>query len=427
MDTQSFDLGKQAYAQGDFLAAVAALESAKEPGEIAGEADHLLGNAYMRLGQFDKAAASYESALRDVAYGKRGAISCNQGRALLAAGRPQDALVPLNMAVRDEFYDSQYKAFMALGSAYEQLGDVKNAGVAYRKAAIDKANPQPAKALRLLGMCFIKLSRPADAVEAYRTALDYTTPLESQNLIYQDLGLAYVAANRMPEAVDAFTHATQDGTFTLIPEAQAAFDAAKKALAAIQAKQGPSETDEFLQATGYDNYDPLDPTGASGELMPSPDDTGFWSVQEEELIDADKSNRKVKRKHRHRGLKIFLGFLIVILLCVSASFIAYWQGFGYPTQETVVSQLFDVRSNSGDVSALLAPSAQISASDVQTLLPQYASVKVSGVDRSMNESKVYAIATLSGGGEQDYVIDLARSGIGWKVANITAEYPSQSK
>ena len=35
---------------------------------------------------------------------------------------------------------------------------------------------------------------------------------------------------------------------------------------------------------GSTSYDPLDPTGASGELIPSPEDTGFFSVSEEEQL-----------------------------------------------------------------------------------------------------------------------------------------------
>jgi len=88
-------------------------------------------------------------------------------------------------------------------------------------------------------------------------------------------GLAYVASNRMSEAVDAFSHATSDGTYRLSPEAQASFDAARKAVAQLAAKR-PSETDALLAAAGYGGtYDPLDPTGESGELIPSADEHGL--------------------------------------------------------------------------------------------------------------------------------------------------------
>ena len=86
MNQQAYESGKRAYQSGDWLGAVTYLGEAKAAGELSGEVDHLRGNAYMKLGQFESAALSYESALADAAYGKRGALSCNRGRALLAAG-----------------------------------------------------------------------------------------------------------------------------------------------------------------------------------------------------------------------------------------------------------------------------------------------------------------------------------------------------
>ena len=151
----------------------------------------------MKLGQYESAASAYGDALKDSAYGRRGALSCNRGRALLASGHTADAIGALSSAVQDSSYATPYKAYLALGSAYEKSGDIRNAGIAYRNAAIDEGNPNPSGALRSLGSCFMRLGRPVDAVEAYRTGLDFTTPLESQNQIYCDLGLAYVASNRM--------------------------------------------------------------------------------------------------------------------------------------------------------------------------------------------------------------------------------------
>ena len=332
MNQQAFETGKLAYQNGDWVGAVTQLGAAKQPGEVSGEVDHLRGNAYMKLGQFDAAADAYAQALSDSAYGKRGALSCNRGRALLAAGRVQDAVAALTEATSDPTYATPYKAQMALGSAYERLGDARSAGIAYRSAAIDESNPAPAVALCNLGSCFMRLGRAVDAVEAYRTALDFTTPLESQSQVWCDLGLAYVAANRMSEAVDAFTHATADGSLTLTPEAQASFDAARKAVAAVK-EHAPSETDAFLQAAGYGSgYDPLDPTGASGELMPSPESTGFFSVTEEDLMAADKHDRKVRRKHRRTGLKVLIVVLVLLLALVGGAVFAYTQGYGWPTR-----------------------------------------------------------------------------------------------
>ena len=426
MNQQAYESGKRAYQSADWLGAVTLLGDAKAPGELSGEIDHLRGNAYMKLGQFEAAANAYEDALSDASYGRRGALSCNRGRALLAAGRAQDAVSCLTQAVSDSDYQTPYKAYMALGSAYEQLGDIRNAGIAYRAAAIDESNPAPSVALSKLGSCFMRLGRAVDAVEAYRTALDFTTPLESQGQIWCDLGLAYVSANRMSEAVDAFAHATSDPGFELTPEAQASYDAARKAVSSIGDRR-PSETDAFLAAAGYGGgYDPLDPMGASGELMPSPEDTGFFSVTEEDIVQQDKAERRVRRKHRHTGLKIFIVILVLLVLAVGGAGFAYYQGYGWPTQQAVAEQLFQAKTDGGDISAYV--SSSVSATQLQEIsdsLPAGAEVEITGCDRSMTTSTVYATATLAGNGEQDFTIELVRDGIGWKVSSLTVSYLSQ--
>lgn len=427
MNQQAYESGKLAYQSGDWLGAVAKLGEAKAPGEACGEVDHLLGNAFMKLGQYESAASAYKGALADASYGKRGALSCNLGRALLAAGRTQDAVTALSNAVQDATYASPYKAYMALGGAYESLGDVRNAGMAYRNAAIDESNPSPAGALSKLGSCFMRLGRPVDAVEAYRTALDFTTPLQSQSQIYCDLGLAYVAANRMNEAVDAFDHAAADDAFAFTPEAQASYDAARKAVAHVQSNR-PSETDALLAAAGYGSgYDPLDPTGASGELIPSAEDTGFFSVSEEDLVAQDMKERKVRRKHRHTGLKVFITILVVLLIAVGGCAFAYWRGFGWPTQQTVVESLFKAKTDKTGIDAYLANSLSDSQRQaIDDSLPSGASVTISGSDQSMSASTVYATADLSQGGTVSYTIELVRDGISWKVSSVQTSFSSQS-
>ena len=428
MNQQAFDAGKAAYQRGDWLGAVTNLGLAKQEGEIAGAIDHMLGNAYMQLGQYDNAAAAYGNALRDAAYGKVGAISCNMGRALLAANRAEDAVGALSAAVQDPSYATPYKANMALGSAYERLGDVRNAGIAYRNAAIDETNPNPAVALSKLGGCFMDLGRPVDAVEAYRTALDFSTPMESQNAIWRDLGLAYVAANRMNEAVEAFANATADGTLTLSPEAQAAYDAASKA---VNARSGRvSDTDAMLAAAGFGSgsFDPLDPTGESGALMPSPEDTGFFSITEEDIVAADKRDRKMRRKHRHTGLKAFLFLLFLLLILAGAAGYAYYRGYGWPTQQAVVSNLFQAKTDGTDITEHLASGlSDTTIQQISDVLPSGATVEVTGVDQTMTDSTVYATITLAGGGKQDYTITMIRDGLSWKISDVEMTFLSQGE
>ena len=428
MNQQAFDAGKAAYRKGDVLGAIEALEQAKQPGEVSGAVDHLLGNCLMKLGRFSEAATAYGDALQDSSYGNAGALACNRGRALLAAGKPQEAIASLKMATKDASYPTPYKVQVALGNAYLKVGNARDAGVAFRNAAIDEANPDPSSALRSLGSCFVQMGRPVDAVEAYRTALDFSTPQANQNAIYADLGMAYVAANRMPEAVDAFTHATSDGTFTLSSEASVAFDAAKRASSAISGGS-PSETDAFLAAAGYGtgSYDPLDPLGESGEFIPSPEDTGFFSVTEKELVEQDRRNRKVRRKHNHTGRKIFIALLLLALILGGLCGYGYYSGYGWPTQEAVVSKLFSTKAEGGDISDLLDATVSDDAKlQIASVIPSSSTgVKVSGVDRSMTETTVFCTATLSAGGEQSYEVHLLRDGISWKVASVSAVYPSQ--
>lgn len=431
MNQQAYEAGKNAYKQGDLATAVAQLTAAKAPGEVSGAIDHLLGNCLMKLGRFSEAANSYADALRDVNYGHSGALACNRGRALIAAGKPQEAIASLTLAVKDEGYATPYKAYTALGNAYMRVGNVRDAGVAYRNAAIDEKNPDPSFALRSLGGCFMQMGRAVDAVEAYRTALDFSSPQSSKNAIYGDLGLAYVAANRMAEAVDAFNRATADGSYTLRPEAQAAYDAAKKAVSAIT-DGGPSETDAFLAAAGYGTgaaIDPLDPTGQTGEFMPSPEDTGFFSVKEEDLVAQDKKarkERKVRRKKSHRGLKVFLTILIILLIAAGAAGFAYYKGYGFPTQQSVVEDLFEAGASGKDISPYLESGlSSEERTQIKSLLPTgSSSVSIDGLDKSMSKSTVMATATLSAGGEQSYKISLVRDGVTWKVKSIAPVYAS---
>ena len=428
MNQEAFQAGKAAYQQGNLVEAVSQLVAAKQPGEVSGQIDHLLGNCYMRLGRYDEAATCYADALHDSSYGQSGALACNRGRALMAAGKPQEAIASLTMATKDATYATPYKAYQALGSAYQALGDARNAGVAYRNAAIDESNPRPAGALAKLGGCFMLMGRAVDAIEAYRTALDFATPADDQNSVYAAMGLAYVAANRLPEAADAFARATADGTYQLSAEEHAASEAARKALAAKS--DGPSETDALLAAAGYGTaagIDPLDPLGKSGEFMPSPEDTGFFSVTEEDLVAADKKNKKVRRKKKHTGLKVFIVLLILVIIIGGGGAYAYYRGYGWPTAESVSTGLFETASSGDDVSSYFAGSLSATAREkIQEALPaDIKAAEVKGGDRNMRESTVLVSVTLDGGGSQNYEVGLVRDGLSWKVTKVSAVYASQ--
>ena len=159
--------------------------------------------------------------------------------------------------------------------------------------------------------------------------------------------------------------------------------------------------------------------------MPSPEDTGFFSVSEEDLVRQDKIDRKVRRKHRHTGLKIFLVILFLLALIVGGGIFAYVKGYGWPTQQSVAEQLFDAKTQGTDISGLFADG--VSESQLQEysdMVLSGATVEVTGLDRSMTESTVALTATLGSGIEQDYTISMVRDGLGWKISDIEADYRS---
>ncbi len=419
MNQQRFETGYAAYQAGDWVSAASLLGDAKAPGEVNGRIDHLRGNALMKLGRYDDAAQAYAEALQDTSYGMAGALGTNRGRALLAAGRVQEAADALRRATEDTSYATPYKAYVALGSACRAMGDVRGAGIAYRNAAIDEANPDPSSALRKLGACFMDLGRPSDAVESYRTALDFSTDLRAQSATYCDLALAYVAANRMVEAIDAFDHATADGSM-LTPEAQAAYDAARNAVAARSGNR-VSDTDDLLAAAGYGEFsDPLDPTGeTTGNLMPSPEDTGFFSVTEEELVNND------RRRRRGGARRVFTAILVIVLLLGAACGVAYYLGFGWPTQESVAQELFAKKASGEDVSQFISGSVDDETRQrIESLVPKSTATSIGGVTRAMNASEVVLTATLEEGASKTYSVHMVRDGIGWKVSTIEEQYAS---
>ena len=413
MNEQVLEHGRAAYRAGDFATAAQMLSAAKDPSEVSGEVDHLRGNALMRLGRYADAASAYSAALSDAAYGKCGALLTNRGKALAGAGDLQGAVSSFTAATQDASYATPYKAYLGLGSALERLGNMTDAGVAFRQAAIDGTNPAPAGALASLGACFLALGRPEDAIEAYRTAADFAGPRDDVRTIDAGLGRAYAAANRFSDAVDAFTRATADGIYRLDAEQQADFDRARQTLSAATAMTP-------AVGNGYTSgVDPLDPLGQSGSFMPDPSDTGFFTISESEMIQQDRHDMKVRRKHRHTGLKVFFVLLLLVLLAGGGLAFAYMRGLGFPSQQDAVTGLFKAASDGSDASAYLNKSLDDGQKQaLVSSIPADAEPTIEGMDRSMSSSTATVKAKLSQGGEMTYTVRFDRDGIGWAVTSI---------
>lgn len=425
MNSQLIQQGRAAYRAGDFSAAAQMLGAAKTPDEIMGEADHLRGNALMHLGMYAEAAEAYAAALNDGTYGKRGALLTNRGKALAAVGDYTTAAQAFSAATQDASYATPFKAYLGLGNALFQSGDYANAGTAFRQAAIDGANPAPAAALGELGRCFIKLGRPADAVETYRTAIDFAGPRDDTRALNAGMGQALSAAGRPSDALDAFNAATADGIYQLTSEQADELARVHDSLAALSAQTAMATAP--APAMDAPAVDPLDPTGATGQFMPDPSDTGFFTLSESEMVQQDRKQAKVRRRHRHTGLKIFLVLLLLIVIAAGGLGYAYTRGMGYPSQESVITDLFQAAGD-GDTAKAESCLASSLSEDAKAMIissiPQGATVSIEGMDQSMTETTAKVKASLSKGGEQEYNVKFVRSDnhIGWAVSSFDIDF-----
>lgn len=420
MNIQALEQARNAYRTGDFASAAQLFAAAKDPSELAGEADHLRGNSLMRLGRYAEAVEAYGAALQDGAYGKRGALLTNQGKALVASGDIRSAVSAFSAATQDASYATPYKAYLGLGDALKKLGNLTEAGVAYRQAAIDGANPAPAGALANLGDCFVALQRPEDAIESYRTALDFAGPRDDARAISAGLGQAYVAANRFSDAVDAFGTATVDGIYQLTPEQADAYERARDTLSASSAMV--ATTNAYST-----DIDPLDPLGQSGSFMPDPSDTGFFTLSEQEMVQQDRVETKVRRKRRHTGLKVFIALLVVLLIAGGGAAFAYTRGFGFPSQQDVLTGLFQAATDGSDASEYLASGLDESQKSIITAsIPLDATPTIEGMDAGMSEATATVKVALKNGGDMTYEVGFVREGLGWAVSSVSTDFNTET-
>lgn len=433
MNAQLLEQARAAYRSGDFSAAAQMFSSVKTPDEINGEVDHLRGNSLMRLGMFQDAAACYAAALADTAYGKRGALLTNQGKALSASGDFTSAAECFSAATQDATYATPYKAYMGLGSALLSSGNVAEAGTAFRQAAIDGTNPAPAGALSKLAECFLSLGRPEDAVESFRTALDFVGPRDDVRAINAGLGQALSAAGHPADALEAFSNATADGIYQLTQDQQNELQRVHDALDAAAARNAIS-TDTVPGAPApYDEesaFDAIDPLGKSGQFMPDPSDTGFFTLSEQEMVQQDRKQAKVRRRHRHTGLKVFIVILILLAAVLGGGGYLYTHGFGFPSQESVLNDLLSAKTDDDTSKGYGCISADSDAAKelIFSEVPSGASATIKAMDQGMSQSTATVEIKLSKGGTQTYKVTFVRNDlkIGWAVASIDFDFDSSS-
>ncbi len=458
MNTISFQQARAAYAAKDYQTALGAYTSCLQdiscplaPGEV-GLLYHQIGNCLAKLKNHSEAIQAYTQATTDVAYEAVGTVNNNLGMSYAALHDYENAVRHFELAVSDAKYDTPYKAYSAMGTALLKLGKSAEAGVAFRSAALDEGNPDPTKALLNLGICFMALDRPADAVISYESALQFDMQPATKNKLFANLGQAYVATGQMQKAVTAFETALADKTYFLNDSANVDYQRAVGQVASGTADMtavmspvgadmsgldvvadgvpGEAYTDPYAyndpyayQNTQMQPYGYTDPY-ANPNMAYVPDDR-FFMASDEEIEMYSRGLAKKDRKSRNIGLKLLVVLVALLLIAFAAGVFLYTQGYGYPSQETVISELFaNPTSAASDVFA-----SDVSDERVDTMLSiitKDASASIDGMNVTMTETVAYVTATTEEGGSVTYELTLVRDLIGWKVSDVELYFASQN-
>lgn len=170
--------------------------------------------------------------------------------------------------------------------------------------------------------------------------------------------------------------------------------------------------------------------GATGQFMPDPSDTGFFTLSESEMVQQDRQDRKPGQgpsspsphgsQSLRRAASAHFDRSGRSWLCLHARL---W----LPSQESVVTDLFQAAGD-GDTAKAESYLASSLSEDAKSMIissiPQGATVSVEGMDQSMTETAAKVKASLSKGGEQEYTVKFVRSDnhIGWAVSSLDMDF-----
>lgn len=448
MNNELFNQARALYQARDYEGALAAFTHCLQdgaglaPGEM-GLLYHQIGNCLIKLKNPGEAIHAYTQATADAAYDVRGSVNYNLGMAYAALHDYENAVRHFEASASDAKYETPYKAYIGMGNALMKLGKSAEAGVAFREAALDEGNPDPTKALLNLGVCFMALNRPMDAVSSYESALQFDMAPATRHKLYANLGQAYVACGQMQKAVNSFEQAIADQTYFLSDSASVDYQRAISVVA-----QGMAEPTQALPvvtadmsgldvtADGAPVRDDRDPYAMGGKdpyfYVDGYDQAGyqeaderFFTASDEELEQWSRGLAKQERKRKNVGLKILVVLILLILVAFGAAVYAYTQGFGYPSQETVVQELF-ANPSSAKQEVIAEDVSNENAEAMLQLVQQDANIVIDGLDKSMSDSTAYVTADTPEGGQVRYKVSLVRDMIGWKVVNVELYFPSQN-
>lgn len=114
--------------------------------------------------------------------------------------------------------------------------------------------------------------------------------------------------------------------------------------------------------------------------------------------------------------------IIIVAALVGGAAYVVTQGFGIPTKQDVITELFADPTNGDVLSGDLDDTKRARIADC---IEAGSSVAVVGEVNDLTTAKVYVDATTLEGGTVPYEISLVRDGVGWKITGATLYFTSQ--
>ena len=419
-----------------------------------------------------EAGAAYREAALDPANPAPAKSLVNLGVCFMELGRPEDAVSVYETALDFDLDDrARAKAYANLGQAYMAQGRVPRALNAFEKAeeiggelpSLAMHDYEIARTLKervdsrapgILDTGYIPpvatdVSSPEDDEDfdpfAPRTDADQTAPLATDQEPQAD-----AEEGETLDPSQAQTIAMEALPVELTDEVDFGMDEEDE-LEGTQDIEFPEEGDQaydsgldetpfnYNEQPGYeygvsfdfgDEYadarETVDVMESTEMHMPSPEDTAFFDISEQQINSNARKGMRRDRRARGCGLKIAIVFVVICILIAAAACVAYVLGYGYPLQETVTEDFFAAVQDDGDTSQYWAKDVSPSMQRAQEAsLTDLSSYSVEAVQRSMNQTAVFVKATLAQGGNIDYEVVLTRDGISWAIQFVQLYFPSE--
>lgn len=422
-----------------------------ESGEY-GQVYHQIGNCLVKLGNYTDAISAYVNATSDGSYIAKGTVFYNLGMAYALMNDFGNAINNFQVAINTQNYRSKYKAYTAMGNALMKSGKSADAAAAFRSAAMDARNPDPTRALLNLGVCFMALNRSADAISVYESAFQFSMSDDLRNRLNANLGQAYVASGQMQKAVTAFENALRDKSYVLSDSAsvdyQRAIAAVSKGAENVDVKSaGPKAAAAAGMAGGVigaaagaaaaPGVANAAPVGAGTAPVPAdpyapqttPQNPNFGNpaqpiaqagvspmgqAQEDEFDKWTKSTQNAaynKAKKRRPVRTFFIVLLFILAGAIIAGSVAFCFGFGFPSQEMTVKELFANPIANKDT-VFEKDMNELNKNSYISMITPDANPAILGVKRAVNDSTVYVEGKTQSGGLIEYKVRMSRDLLG---------------